>query len=486
MVFYDLGYSPHEIENHKRNLQTPILADRIVACFIDFLINLPVLFLVLSPLIQVFEKNNFYGDLSVSWQFFFAIFFIGFHVFVGSLTLQTACFGRTFGQRIMQIQIVRLFQNGHHRAPPSLWESFQRCFGYSFSLLLFGAPYLEMMIHPRRLSFYERMSNTFAISTARRFDYPPSLPEVFFAKLLLSVFCGILVLVGSIAFFERLERKKISAVMKLQEYSLLCEEISADIEHPLQRISAALAQYYVTHDDECLKKEEAAFAGTRSKMEELEPEWKSIYYLSRLITQSDKEINDEYQSEICYEEQREQSFRGWKENCILAKFFLLRLQTSEHTALKNEIIEQLLQIKDKSLVSLVILQDEYKAQKKYDLAFAYWKQINEYPNLTNELIKKQSENLAVLVYLSQMQIMTGNALPQDQRKIASVPQLMDDSLPARKKRSQSHHSVANNQISASAEQKEMFSAFEQIYGVGRGGNQAPVSERTGGFNLDSE
>lgn len=442
MVFHDLGYSNSIEEKSKTVLSGPILADRIVACFIDFLLNLPLLFLFLSPLIQIFEKWNFYGDSTLSVELFGLICFVGFHLFVLLLTLQTVFLSQTFGQKILQIRIQRLQPIHHLQKRLSFWECLQRCYGYALSVVLLGLPLFEMMIHPQRLAFYERMSGTFAVSLAKRFEYPPSLPEIFFARIMSSVLSGVLALTGFILAFQKFEKKQIASVLRQQDYGLLCEAISADVDHPLKRMELALAHYYVTQDDECLEQEEKSFFQAKVKIHEQSKLWEDLYYLSRSITQADQSINAEYQKQICRE--TESGNISVSEVCVLSQYFA---QKDFSKTISEDVFEQLQETKQKSTLTLLILQDHFQQQKNYDLAFSYWSQINEVHHLSEATIMKQSQTLATLAYTIQG------------KKIVASP-----SVP-QKKRGRNVASTESQPKILSTEEQDALKMFEQVFGV---------------------
>ena len=440
MVFHDLGYSLSEAKPHPQMLKVPLLADRIVACFIDFLLNFPVLFVVLSPLIKSLEQNNFYGDLTISWDFFFVILFCGFQIFALSLVLQTYFWGHTFGQKIMHIQIWHM--DGQSKKI-SLWESFQRGYGYCFSLLLCGAPLLEMLMHPQRLAFYERMSQTQAVSLVRRYDYSPSLAEIFFGRIVLAMFFGFTFLIASLIVTERMEMRKVAVILKMQDYGVLCESIHSEISDPSQRLEIAIADYYVTRDTSCLKKEESAITLIDSQFLEQKSGAQDLYYLSRLITQSDDEVNQDYQSLICRDQEGAEVSGEWKENCLLAQFFA----GADDEQARMSLLEQIQQLKTKSVVSFLVLQDHYRQEKNYEMAFAYWKRLSDEPNLTDEILRRQTQTLAALAYLVQTQ------QPETKlgRQIASVTS-------AKKKKNHSKRILTTDE-------REILSAFEEIYEV---------------------
>ncbi|MFN8944436.1 MAG: RDD family protein, partial [Pseudobdellovibrionaceae bacterium] len=370
MVFQDLGYA-FDTEKNNHSLKAPVLADRIVACFVDIVLNSPFLFLFLSPLIRLFEENNFYGDLEVSWSFFLAVFFLGFHLFVISIALQTHLLGHTFGQKIMQIEIVHTIKNFSQKQKISFWSSFQRSYGYGISLLFFGLPLLEMMIHPQRFSFYERMSNSYAVSNAHRFDFPPTILEILFARVVLSFSFGAIVLFGCISFVKKIESQKVASLMAMRDRGFLCEDLPAELQLPMERLEMAIAHYYVTNKIDCLLMEEKNISQMDAKFAEIDEQHKDMFYLARSITQSDPEINFDYENKICQENDQNLLSADWKESCLLAQFFSERSSESREDH-NSELQTQLQQIPKKSFISLLILQDHFQSDKNYEMSFAYW------------------------------------------------------------------------------------------------------------------
>lgn len=257
MVLYDFSEQPAG-EKHpsfeKRFAALP--QQRMIASFIDILIFYPLIYLCTSPLIRLIQHDFFFGS-EVSHAFgMVTAFFIGNLLLLFLLTFVNLAFAQTPGQKILKLR-VRSF----YHQPLTLLQAFQRSLGWMVGVYCAGIPFFEILTHPQRFTFYDRMSETFVESKDPRFQaYGPMDFEVLFGRwVLLSAFLFVC-LYGAIFWNIWIQTQKKEAALAGYVSGELCETLTAELIDREKRLELALLLAYVNpqHVD-CLNKEVSGF-----------------------------------------------------------------------------------------------------------------------------------------------------------------------------------------------------------------------------------
>lgn len=271
------------------------MTDRFLATVFDSALVFPFFFFLMAPILQEITKGQIFGADPRETGFYFLI--AAFEVFVLGTLYQAFCWSRyqaTFGERILKIE-VRAFTG----EPLSFWRAYLRSVCWWVQLCLMGVPFLEVVAHPKRLGFHDRLTETWVATKKSGFLEVPGEPErnlvQIIYKLCFSVFAFWTVTLSWHFFDAAKDRKWTEA--SLEEKGHLCERVSEQLGANGEikfhdRIERALALYAAKNiDEECLQKE-AEYSVWKNESAE-------AYLALSFANKSDSQKSDEYLAKVC-------------------------------------------------------------------------------------------------------------------------------------------------------------------------------------------
>lgn len=253
---------PSDSENlslHQKPSGAP-LADRMLALAFDLCLWVPSLLLLVKPIWREFQYHQMLSPGSTEAMLFMAIGLgVSVVLIVFAQTLMIARWGTTPGKRIFQISVVRL-EDG---ARLSWGASLLRACTQLFELCLLGLPFLEILSHPERRPWHDRLAESHVVSLkGRSFEAPHWLEQRFFRNLYWGFSLSVVLMFGSFM-WKTHQQLAVGAFKReeLRDSGYLCESLqdvksSELLGESESRMDFALAMYNAgLVSSECLESE---------------------------------------------------------------------------------------------------------------------------------------------------------------------------------------------------------------------------------------
>lgn len=309
MVVRDLSYSesrPPRVSSSQGSAQLPLapVADRFIAFILDFLILSPVVSFFVAGILRnlktVLILNSDSEEAVVIWGLFVASL-VGISALLQGLFL--FIWQATPGQRFMQLQVIPYPQSFNDESRLSLGQSLLRPFGWWLGTFLGGVPFLEILGHPLRRAFHERVSDTVVISLKQEPVDVPLAVETRYISSTMWLFFGFLFVTGIVlmgktyreAVHQGLSPRKI--VSETQ-----CPQISEETYQGMKRLDMALALYFADETTADCLGGEAQHAVWSSQGEE-----KALGQLALSVISETETEATAYQDKVCGESEKSEA-----------------------------------------------------------------------------------------------------------------------------------------------------------------------------------
>lgn len=291
MVFDDLSFSNLRDSSEGSNFKTAPVHDRLMASVFDMVLFAPVVSLLLFSLFQKIQLMAWVAPKSTEFSVYLLIAGI-FVFFLSSLlhALFLLIWQATPGMKIMKLRVEAL----HGRITLSV--ALLRGFSWSFGVLLLGLPFLEILSHPQRRAFHDRVSDTQVVTLKQVADRGPHPYEALFIRKVL-ILTSLTVLMWSISLIGKFYGMAVEGVFKEQELlesDYLCKDKGLESEKGYSRLEKAIALYWAgSLSADCLWTE-ADFALWKSGSEN-----RAWAYLAKAIVEQDLDKRSDYIKEVC-------------------------------------------------------------------------------------------------------------------------------------------------------------------------------------------
>lgn len=293
-------------------LQLAPVTDRFIAFIFDFLILSPVVSFsvasVLRNLKTVLILNSDSDEAVVIW----ALFVLGI---VGvSCLLQGLFFyfwQATPGQRFMQLQVLSYPHKVYEEKSLSFAQCLLRPLGWWIGTLMCGIPFLEILGHPLRRAFHERVSDTVVISLKREpVDVPLAVESRYIASTMW-IFFGFIFIMG-MAFMAKSYKSALNVGLAGSKTvsQAFCPDISTDKYKDQKRLDLALALYFAEEVDEA-----CVYTEAQNAVWNLEGEERALGQLAMSVISEDEKESEAYKEKICTDSQK-------SEACAISKYLV--------------------------------------------------------------------------------------------------------------------------------------------------------------------
>jgi uncharacterized RDD family membrane protein YckC len=383
MVYQDIS-KPVNLNQLGAKKSTANLMDRFFSFLIDYFVISPFVFFLLYVTFSngfVFwqanktapENDLFIWILAVTYALYFSL--------IQSLFI--AVCRATPGQFFLKVRIE--FSETQNII---FLRAFLRQLGFWFSFIFLGLPFLSVMTNKARRTFYDRISDTFIVSTKEEVNSSPLGFENEF-KYWQSFMATMVVFVG-LLFASYIWKnyskvvQRVASFAELQDKRFFCEDLKGvNID---ERLAVAVALNLADQlSDECLDKESDFVLWKQRKSD-----YSLAYYAKSLITQ-DGEKEKKYLKQAC-SGQDVYSFEALTLGCKVAYSFL------------NDKLEELYQDLDAETFLTAALKYELSLNlNKSGEVKANLAKIGQYNTL--KIIKKYQ----VIEMLSQQELTQGRA-----------------------------------------------------------------------------
>lgn len=370
MVFHDLSSLHSQSENKKKQLSIASPTDRLLACFLDFLILGPIVGLFTAVYLRELRSYAFYDveGLEVGITFFLMAL-----IAILTTSLIQAIFlilgGASPGQRFLHLKVIPLDSSVvESSASPgiSFSQAMLRTLTWWFALPLFLIPFLEVFSHPLRRAFHDRISDTVVICLKGRDSRPnPSESRLLTSWMQMFSF-GLFAIF--ILIINRIEDKTLEgnwSSAKAQPVPSECAAVDLHSTDIRSRMDQALALYITENlSSRCLGRE-ADFA-----LWQRQSRYYPLAYFIKSVISEDIQERGGYQERICIDSKSEE--------CILSKFWSSRSKSDSESLRKSGM----------QLAASRILMMEYSIQhKEFSSALALVNEFLNDPNLEEAVAK---------------------------------------------------------------------------------------------------
>lgn len=286
--------------------------DRFIACVLDFLIISPVVSFFVASFLRDLKTllilDNESPEANVIWLI------VVFCVVILSSVIQALFlyfWQATPGQKFMQLKVISFPQWLNERKRLSFSQALLRSLGWWLGALSLGLPFLEILGHPLRRAFHERLSDTMVISLKQEKAEVPLAIESRYIGSTLWVFFGFLILLGLTLMSKAYRNALVQGMSAKHQYAQSrCEQVPRDIENPEKRVDMAMSLYLTEDvDDLCVYNE------AQRLMWGAEDESKALAGVAMgMIGENSDEAKD-YYNRACEESPS-------SEACALGKYFI--------------------------------------------------------------------------------------------------------------------------------------------------------------------
>ncbi len=242
---------------------------RLASAIVDLVtIVVPVALFASAPFKKNLMESLLLGRHEESFNLVFAVAFVCAGTWLVYHVLCLSLFGRTIGQMVTGLRIVRELGPGY----PTLGEAVLRSGFILLSLLLLGIPFLDVFTHQRRLLWHDRVSDTFVhAASLYRISQPHHAEMSIFRGVVWSLW-GFFFLIMVLAIFNSNAVRipeNLASTDRLERNGTLCAQVG-DVVRDLKvsRLDVALTlQISEQIDEECMRKEAHHVLATTSDEE---------------------------------------------------------------------------------------------------------------------------------------------------------------------------------------------------------------------------
>ncbi len=293
MVYDDISVArnsiqavPHEIFHRASVL------DRLFSFLLDYLVLSPLIsFLILiffQKEISIWKANAFSPELKPVFLLLGIVYVCFFSI---SQSLFIYFWQATPGQYFLKLRILdQQPENGLY-----FFRTLFRQFGFWFSFLLFGFPWIGILAHQEQKTYYDRLSDMRVVSLKVKPDFFSFEFEInYWQALMATFFVFFLVILVALGWQHH---KSINAASytfnQMKNDHFFCDELKSI--QLSERLQTAIALNLVGQVvDDCVDKE-ADFVLWKSDDQEL----KSLAYYAKSLTENDKKLEDQYSQSAC-------------------------------------------------------------------------------------------------------------------------------------------------------------------------------------------
>jgi len=168
--FRDLSeYFTFQWQVDEKYLTYTKLVDRWYAATIDFSFFLPLYLLCKNPFERQLERLNLEPT---SLRAYILPFLLAFVPWLLYFYLPTLLFGKTLGKKALGMEVIG---KNHQRDPFNIF--IRETIGKALSIATLGSGYFVALIHPKRKTFHDILSNTSVVSHLLDKGKGPRTPE---------------------------------------------------------------------------------------------------------------------------------------------------------------------------------------------------------------------------------------------------------------------------------------------------------------------
>ncbi len=365
MVYQDIQNENTPSQKQPNLLQPPLL-DRFFSFLIDYLILSPFvsffIYLFFKDAISFWRANP---DSPEQYALLGIVIFSLIFLFSAMQAAFIYFWKATPGQYYVKIYII--FEGPNHLI---FWRALLRQAGFWTTPFFFGIPWIAMLSHPKRQTFYDRLADCQIVSLK-------SNPEIFsfenesryWRSLLATLILFVGFLLGSVVWikYESIVHG-IASLKELEKKNYFCSELK-DVQVS-QRLPLAIAMNIVGQlSNHCLD-QEADFVLWKQKESDT-----SLAYFAKSLTEENKETEAKYLAQAC--EGKEESLEAEASmGCRLANSFLTGEFEEIYASLK----------KDRSLLADTLKYEFSLILNKDTEAVAHFVKLRKYD--THRLMKK--------------------------------------------------------------------------------------------------
>jgi uncharacterized RDD family membrane protein YckC len=313
MVYQDIS-KPVDLNQLGCKKSTANLMDRFFSFLIDYFVISPFVFFLLYTTFNNgfnFLKSNPTAPENDLFFWILAATYILYFSLIQSLFV--AVWRATPGQFFLKVRI-----EFNETQNIIFLRTFLRQLGFWFSFLFLGLPFLSVMTNKARRTFYDRISDTYIVSTKEEenssylsFENEFKYWQSFMATMV--VFVGLLFTAYVWKNYSKVVQR-VASFADLQDKSFFCEDLKAlSLD---ERLSVAVALNLADQlSDECLDKESDFVLWKQRKSDY------SLAYYAKSLTVEDTKKEKTYLKQAC-SGQNVNNFQALTTGCKLAYSFL--------------------------------------------------------------------------------------------------------------------------------------------------------------------
>lgn len=284
------------------------VTDRFLAFILDMLIFSPIVSFAVAGILRklktVLILNSEAEEAMVLW----GVFVLGILIVSSFLQSLFLYFWQASpGQKFLQLQVVAYPLQGNTKL--SFGQCLLRSVSWWVGLMFFGIPFLEVLGHPLRRAFHERISDTLVVSLKQEAVDLPMALETQYIRSTLWTFFGALFFVGAVFLlksYKQALRGGLVAGRALPTAS--CPALSSEKYSEQKRLDMALALYFAEEVDEA-----CVYAEAQNAVWNRSGEDKALGQLAMAMISQDEKDAAAYKEKICLES------RG-SEACAIAEY----------------------------------------------------------------------------------------------------------------------------------------------------------------------
>lgn len=298
MVIRDLSFPETKESQYSATSALPLgpVTDRFIAFVLDFLILSPVVSFMMASVLRnlktVLILNSESEEAIVIWALF-VVCMLGLSCLLQAVFLYF--WKATPGQKFMQLQVISYPQKPASGESLSFAQCLLRPMGWWGGVALLGVPFLEILGHPLRRSFHERLSDTLVVSLKQESSDFPLAIEARYIGSTMWIFFGF----GTVLALALMGKAYKAAVTEgtaggKEVSQAFCPEVSPQKYQDQQRLDMALALYFAEEVDEACVYTEAQKAVWDS-----EGEFKALGQLAMGVISEDQKESKDYYNKVC-------------------------------------------------------------------------------------------------------------------------------------------------------------------------------------------
>lgn len=306
MVYPDLS-APEARPKNKLIPQQAIAftQDRFVALILDFLVFSPIVSLLISGFVKSTKTYFLINPQSSEGTISAGLTIASIFVLVSFLQSVFLYFWQaTPGQLFLQLRVVS-YPTAQDRLsyPQCLQRSFFWCLGF----VVLAIPFLEILSHPLRRAFHERVSDTMTVTLKQKADEAPHPLEARFIVACMRMTFLFFLFVGGLSFlktYHSLSAREFKEHAAVTDYA--CKEIQDSSLVGEARLDTALTLFLLNEiNNECLNNE-ADFALWGAPLQS-----QGMAYLAKYLV-ADESTQDQYLHKVCEDSE--------SKTCSLARY----------------------------------------------------------------------------------------------------------------------------------------------------------------------